>query len=187
MIDLLRMLAELYRPRPAEGRAPRAEPSLYDLLRLQGMIYEESKRIYDLLFDHVIAPSGMPAAGDEPAGAAPRADDLSELLRRAQLLLLKYPVAAQAAFAALIAEGRRFAATPEGAEWAAALAGSDLVRQGRRVWDAVTMNMLEENPNTVVPSAYLEALLRAARSTDLEGTLRRLHEATKEGPVGTIR
>ncbi|AUX28302.1 uncharacterized protein SOCE836_003720 [Sorangium cellulosum] len=101
--------------------------------------------------------------------------------------MLKHPVAAQAAFAALIAEGRRFAATPEGAEWAAALAGSDLVRRGRQVWDAVGMNMLEDDPDAILPSAYLEALLRAARSPDLEAALRGLYDATKGDPLGAAR
>src|ERR1700759_2472443 len=120
-----------------------------------------------------------PSAGGPSPGGPPSAQDdqLAPLLRGVQLLLLKHPVAAQAAFAALIAEGRRFAATPEGAEWSAALAGSDPGHRGRRVWDAVSLNMLEDDPATIIPSTYLEALLRAARSADLEGLLGRLHDA----------
>ena len=102
------------------------------------------------------------------------------LLRQVQLLLLRHPVAAQAAFKALIAEGRRFAATEEGAAWREALASSDLLRQLRRVWDAVSLNMLEDNPSTIVPSVYLEALLRAAKTADLDGLLQAIHKA----PVG---
>jgi hypothetical protein len=187
MIDLLRMLAELHRAPPAEGRAPPPGPSLFDLIRLQALIYEESRRIHDLLFDHAIAPAVRETLDGSAPRAGTREEELCDLLRRAQLLLLKHPVAAQAAFTALIAEGRRFAATPEGAEWAAALADSDVVRQGRRVWDAIAMNMLEEDPGTILPSAYLEALLQAARSSDLEGTLRGLYEATKGGLGGAAR
>src|SRR5437773_202597 len=105
MIDLLHKLAELYRAPPAHERAPHAGPSLFDVIRLQAMIYEESKRIHDLLFDHLIAPAVLPAADGEPAGAAAREEDLSGLLCRMQVALLKHPVAAQAAFSALVAEG----------------------------------------------------------------------------------
>src|SRR5580693_1180923 len=115
MIDLLRLLSPAAPP-PARA-APPSPPPLLDLIRLQAMMYEESRRIHDLLFDRLIAPAFRPA---EDAGEGAAEDGaLGEILRRAQLLLLKHPVAAQAAFAALIAEGRRFAATPEGAEWAA--------------------------------------------------------------------
>ncbi|WP_437317531.1 hypothetical protein [Sorangium sp. So ce385] len=181
MIDLLRMLPALYPAPPAEDGEGRERPALFDLIRLQAMIYEESRRLQDLLFERLLAPAARPAEGGEGAGAIPA------ILRRAQLLVLKHPVAAQAAFAALIAEGRRFAATPEGTEWAAALAGSDLVRRGRQVWDAVGMNMLEDDPDAILPSAYLEALLRAARSPDLEDALRGLYDAAKGDPLGAAR
>src|SRR5580692_407187 len=128
MIDLLRLLSPAAPP-PARAAQP-SPPPLFDLIRLQAMIYEESRRIHDLLFDRLIAPALRPAE-DAEEGPAPDTE-LSAILRRAQLVLLKHPVAAQAAYAALIAEGRRFAATPEGAEWAAALAGSEELRRGRR-------------------------------------------------------
>ncbi|WP_437570958.1 hypothetical protein [Sorangium sp. So ce542] len=185
MIDLLRMLPALYPAPPAEDGEDRERPALFDLIRLQAMIYEESRRLQDLLFERLLAPAARPAEGGDGAGAS--AGAIPAILRRAQLLVLKHPVAAQAAFAALIAEGRRFAATPEGAEWAAALAGSDLVRRGRQVWDAVGMNMLEDDPDAILPSAYLEALLRAARSPDLETALRGLYDAAKGDPLGAAR
>lgn len=185
MIDLLRMLPALYRAPPAEEGEPRERTSLFDLIRLQAMIYEESRRLQDLLLERLLAPAARPPEGSEEAGDS--AGPIPEILRRAQRLVLKHPVAAQAAFAALIAEGRRFAETPEGAAWAAALAGSDLVRRGRQVWDAVGMNMLEDDPDAILPSAYLEALLRAARSPDLEATLRGLYDAAKGDPLGAAR
>ena len=164
MIDLIRLLTEGHRASPAVE-----PPSLLDFIRRQALIFEESTRIHDLICERLLPPAAPEAAEVDPGDAA-----VAALLRRAQVLLLRHPIAAQAAFAALIAEGRRFAATPEGAEHAAALAGSDLVHKGRRVWDAVGMNLLEDDPATVVPSAYLEALFRAARSANLEGLLGRL-------------
>lgn len=177
MIEMLRVLAGAYRAPPAAGASPEA-PSLFDFIRLQALVHEESRRLRDLLFERLIAPA--PREADD-AATSTGDDELAGILRRAQLLLLKHPIAAQAAFAGLIAEGRRFAATPEGAEWSAALAGSELVHQGRRVWDAVSLNMLEDNPGTIIPSTYLEALLRAARAADLEGLLARLHDAPRAG------
>src|SRR4051794_40342864 len=59
-------------------------PSLFDWIRLQGLIYEESRRIQDIFFERIIAPGVRAAApresaapGSEPAapreGAAPDA------------------------------------------------------------------------------------------------------------------
>lgn len=174
MIELLRAMAE------GRGTTESPAPSLFDLMRLQAMVYEESKRAHDLLFAHLLgARRGPPPDGGE--------DELAELLRRVQLVLLQHPVAAQAAFRALMAEGRRFAATPEGAAWKAALAGSDVVRRAPRLWDAVSMSLLEDDAATVVPSAYLEALFRAVKSSDLEGLLGKLGETPHGGEHGDPR
>lgn len=168
MIDLLQAIAEAYRAKAAPS------PSLFEFMRLQAMLYEESKRAHDLLFGYLLgARRSATPDGHE--------DELAELLRHVQLVLFKHPVASQAAFAALMAEGRRFAATPEGASWKTALEGSNIVRNGRRLWDAVSMSMLEEDPATIVPSAYLEALLRAARSIDLEAILGKLDDPPSGG------
>ena len=96
------------------------------------------------------------------------------MLREAQYALLKHPVAAQAAFSALVAEGRQFAETPEGRAWSERLAGSQLMRQGRMVWEVATLKILEEASPRLLPSAYLEALVKASGSHELEGLLTRL-------------
>lgn len=174
MIDLLQAIAEAYRTKEA------AAPSPFELLRLQAMLYEESQRTHDLLLGSLSGAAGSAA----PEGPG---DELAELLRRVQRALFRHPVAAQAAFAALMAEGRRFAGTPEGAAWKAALEGSELARNGRRLWDALSMGMLEEDPATIVPSAYLEALLRAAASADLDALLGKLGAAPGGGERGAPR
>lgn len=212
MDELFRKIAEAYglgaarsapgasSPSSAPGapHAPRAPnlpplPSLFDLIRLQALIHEESLRIRDLVIERLIAPA-VHAAAHAPAGSPPgsakpdpRGAEIVDLLRRIQMTMLKHPIAAQAAFAALVAEGRRFAATPEGAEWREALASSELLTHTRRVWDAVSLNMLEDSPDTIIPSAYLEALLRAARSPELEELLRSLHHKTDGGRDGAAR
>jgi hypothetical protein len=102
------------------------------------------------------------------------------VLRAAQLLLLKYPVAGQAAFSALIAEGRRFAQTPEGEHWRRRLSRASLVHRARLVWEITTLWMLEEDPPHLLPSAYLDALCMAASSEELEPLLDQLFRATTE-------
>jgi hypothetical protein len=121
---------------------------------------------------------------DLVAGAVPRialrdpeAEEI-RALRAAQLLLLKYPVAGQAAFSALIAEGRRFAETPEGHRWERRLARSSLLHRARLVWEITTLWMLEEDPPHRLPSAYLDALFMAASSEELEPLLDRLFRET---------
>ncbi len=103
-----------------------------------------------------------------------REDDLVALLREAQCLLLKYPAAAQAAFKAFVAEGRTFAATPAGRWWVERLAGSDLVRRGRELWESSALNMLEESAPGVLPSSLMDAMVRAIMQSDLARVLQRL-------------
>jgi hypothetical protein len=158
---------------------PPASPPLFDSLRMQALVFEELRRIQHLLGERM-----LPAVEPGHEGAEPSLPEREQvqLLRRMQALLLQHPLAAQAAFSALLAEGRRFAATSEGAVWKEALAGSDLVRNGRLLWDVLSLNLLEEEPSTVVPSSYLEALFRAASSSNLEALMRRLREASEEEP-----
>jgi hypothetical protein len=102
-------------------------------------------------------------------------DPLVDVLRRASRLVLQHPIAAQAAFAALVAEGRRFAGTPDGSRWKAALAGSELVRGARVVWESSVLNVLEDDPDTLLPSVIVDAIVEAASRADLPGLLREVH------------
>lgn len=119
---------------------------------------------------------------DIPEFEARDEDGLFAALRQAQQLILRYPVASQALFAALVAEGRAFAETPDGAALRDRLAGSDLVRRGRVVWEVGTLNVLEEQPQTVLPSKVMEALARAASVPDLEPMLTRLFRLRSDAP-----
>jgi len=158
----------------ADPGAP-SSSSLFDSLRAQALVFEELRRIQQLLGERMLPPVAPREVG---AAEGSGESEQVELLRRLQVLLLQHPLSAQAAFTALLAEGRRFAATPEGAAWKSALAGSELVRNGRLLWDVLSLNLLEEEESTVVPSSYLEALFRAASSPDLEGLMRRLRDAS---------
>lgn len=110
----------------------------------------------------------------DPNGAGE--DELEALLTELQLAIVSHPIAAQALFRALVAEGRAFAATPEGMRWAAHLADSPLVQRGRMVWDVTTLRMLDDDPATVLPSTLVDALVRTTALETLEPFLSRLFE-----------
>lgn len=102
--------------------------------------------------------------GDRPG------DDASvALLREAQAVLVKYPIAAQAAFAALVREGRCFAATDEGRVWKSRLAGSSLLARARTLFEGLAGGLLDER-GRALPSAYADALIRTL-DRDLERVL----------------
>lgn len=104
-------------------------------------------------------------------------DHVLQGLRELQLAVLAHPAAARGLFAALVAEGRRFAATPEGRRWNEVLVRSDLVRRVRMAWDASTLEQLahpDGAESAVLPSVILDAMVGAAQSPALEKLLTRL-------------
>jgi hypothetical protein len=106
--------------------------------------------------------------------------ETDDLLRALQMVLLKHPLAAQAAFSALIAEGRKFGETPEGRQWRARLSRSKLAQRGRVVWEVATLNMLRESPGEEegpLPSALVDGFLRAASDPELEPMLSKVFES----------
>ncbi len=92
------------------------------------------------------------------------------ILQSLQSILLRHPIAFQAAFSALVAEGRAFAETPEGRVLKARLENSSLVQQLRYVFDLTTFSLLECDSPTLLPSAYIDTLFMLSgheRSDDL--------------------
>jgi hypothetical protein len=79
-------------------------------------------------------------------------------LQSLQSALLRHPIACQAAFSTLVAEGRIFEKTPEGRELRARLENSSLVRELRYVFDLTTFSLLERDPSDILPSAYVDTL-----------------------------
>jgi hypothetical protein len=94
-------------------------------------------------------------------------DELGDVLREAQLALLRHPTVAQALLRAFLAEGRRFAETPAGRRWKRRLAGSDLVRRGQVAWERSSLGLLEEQSATVLPSMLLDAMVSALSTGEL--------------------
>jgi hypothetical protein len=91
-------------------------------------------------------------------------DAATRVLRRLQALVLKHPVAAKAAFSALVAEGRAFAQTPEGKVWQDRLIRSELLHRARLVLDFPGLSMLELDSSATLPSAYLDTVFMLASS-----------------------
>jgi hypothetical protein len=88
-----------------------------------------------------------------------------------RLALWHHPQAVRAALRALHAEGLRFALTPAGADWRRRLAGSDLARYGRMIWEIYGMNAALGEDGGLLPSAWLDALVIASKDPRLEELL----------------
>jgi hypothetical protein len=142
------------------------------------MILEEITRIQSLVAKRLPSLDEVQAA----AGPPDETTDPIAVLSRAQMLLAKHPFAAQAAFSALVAEGRRFAQTEEGRALREALISSDTLYRARRVWESTTLNMLEEDPRATLPTAFLDVLVRFARSPDAAKLEADLQAVAQGGP-----
>jgi hypothetical protein len=94
-----------------------------------------------------------------------------QVIRRLQAFVLKHPVAAKAAFSALVEEGLAFAKTPEGKMWREKLADSDLLHRARLVLDLPGLALLERQTETAYPSAYLDAIFMLASALRPDGLM----------------
>jgi hypothetical protein len=154
--------------RDAIDRREAAPPTL-DLLRAQLLIYEELRAIGALASR---SSAGAAALFVEASSSDPDVRGLAQL----HSLLVAHPAASQAAFAALVAEGRRFAATERGRQWQDAFAASPLMARLRRIFEEVSLNMFEEDGTTVLPSTYVEMLAQALDATQLPRLIARWRE-----------
>jgi hypothetical protein len=105
-------------------------------------------------------------------------DGLKSVVIELQRLMLKYPVAMQAAYRALVAEGRRFAATDEGRAWQARLEASPAVSRAQALWEAATFNALDAEGESPLPTALVDMVAYAISRGDLEIWLARFTELT---------
>jgi hypothetical protein len=174
------LLAEVHAARV--GAPPPSPPAPSD----PAPIIRDARRIFGLMegLHRVQAKVAALVFGAEIAAPDPPGDDLDlavlSLMRRAARLVLEHPIATQAAFAALVAEGRAFARTDEGARYEAALRRSPAIERSFRAFEMLTGNVLLENPSVVLPSGYLDLLVQAAEIRDLGPYFRRL--LTDEDP-----
>ena len=105
-------------------------------------------------------------------------DALAHCLRDGQRLLNSSPELARIAVQACVAEGRRFAQTPEGARWKEALSRSELMGRGRLIWKAYGLDVLLEDAPELVPLDWLDSFVALIGNADLEALVAAL---TAEG------
>lgn len=103
-----------------------------------------------------------------------------DIFRRVHDILFAHPGATQAIFKALVAEGRKFARTQEGAELACRLHGSELAARGRTAWEVVGMSAFTEHEHGL-PSVVLNEFARAIAIDGLERTLAQLFDEANTG------
>jgi hypothetical protein len=141
---------------------------------LLGML-AELEQIRELTLDLIDreAPQLHPAPPDEAGGTERTAFDLLVGARRA---VLGNPAAARGLHDLLVAEGCRYANTPRGARLRDALVASEAVENLRRVWEMLSLNVLDgpAAPNAA-PDAWAELLTDAVIGHGLdESVLARL-------------
>lgn len=108
----------------------------------------------------------------DPVSPVPRDELVDQALHQLARAIVKHPLAAQAAYRALVREGRAFAATDEGRRVRAGLARSELAARLRTAWQLVTFGMLEgDAPPGAIPSVLVEALVQAVFRSRFEARL----------------
>ncbi|TFV58858.1 hypothetical protein E4P42_10165 [Mycobacterium sp. PS03-16] len=121
----------------------------------------ELERLRELTLDLIErdAPRLLPAPPDESSGTERAVFDLLVGARRA---VLGSPTAARRVHDLLVAEGRRYADTPEGARLRDGLIASEAVENLRRVWETVSLNVLDgpAAPHSA-PTAWAELVADA--------------------------
>jgi hypothetical protein len=120
---------------------------------------------------------------EEPEeGEGEERDALRTVIETLQLTVLKHPVASQAAYRALVAEGRRFATTPEGRAWRERLECSPEVARLRSVWEVGTFNALTTTDTAALPAPLIDLIAQLASRTDLERATVALSDAASSMP-----
>jgi hypothetical protein len=114
---------------------------------------------------------GVERDHDIPTIRLPAVEAHVQMIRRLQAIVLKHPLAANAVFAALIAEGLAFARTPEGKLWRDKLAGSELLHRARLLLDFPGLSILERDEEQTLPSGYLDAIFMFASGRALLDSL----------------
>jgi hypothetical protein len=137
---------------------------------LIGML-AEMERIRELTLDLVEqqTPRLVPAPPDEADGPERTAFDVLLGVRRA---VLGNPAAARRVHDILVAEGRRYANTPRGARLRDGLVASEAVENLRRVWEMLSLNVLDgPAPPNGAPDAWADLLADAVIGRGLDESI----------------
>ncbi|HXO82198.1 MAG TPA: hypothetical protein VN856_20185 [Mycobacterium sp.] len=137
---------------------------------LVGML-TELERIRGLTLDLVerSVPPLLPAPPTDADGAERTVFELLLGVRRA---VLGNPAAARGLHDLLVAEGRRYADTTAGAELRDALAASQAVDNLRRIWETLSLNVLDgPAESNAVPDAWADLLADAIIGRGLDDSV----------------
>jgi len=137
-------------PQP-EGR-PAPDP------RVLGLLVAEVERLRDAL-RAAGSPMSRATARPLPADLSEDEQRVVELLGRVREMVLSQPGVGHALTSFLVAEGRRFAATDDGAAWLAVLRDAPEVERLRQIWEATTLNVFDDHTDQAgVPDAWVDLL-----------------------------
>lgn len=131
----------------------------------------ELERIRELTLDAVerSAPRLLPTPPDDEPGAQRALFDLLLAARRA---VFGNPAAARALHDMLVREGRRYATTPDGARLREGLIASEAVENLRRVWETVSLNVLDGPVSDAgVPEGWTDLLADAVIGQGLDDSI----------------
>lgn len=137
---------------------------------LIGML-AELERVRELTIDLIEqqAPQLLPPPPVEGTGTE---RTMYELLIGARRAVLGNPAAARGLHDLLIAEGRRYAATPDGVQLRDALIASEAVENLRRVWETLSLNVLDgPAASGAAPEAWAELLADAVVGRGLDDAI----------------
>ncbi len=122
----------------------------------------------------------MKARARKPASARQKRVQTEEqevdALAAVQRIIFKYPMATQAAFSALVAEGRRFATTSEGRNLALRLTRAKEMHRARMLWEVLSMSAFTERYDGPLPSLFVDTLVRTLKTQHLEPLLTRIFQ-----------
>jgi hypothetical protein len=135
-------------PRPA------ADP------RALGMLVAEVERFRDAALRAAGPPSPARETRELPDDLSDEERRVVELLVRVRELVLSQPAVGHAVTTFLLAEGRRFSTTSEGARWLVNLRDAPEVERLRQIWEATTLNVFDdEHDEHGVPEAWVDLII----------------------------
>jgi hypothetical protein len=133
------------------GRPPPPDP------RALGLLVAELERLRNAALRAAGSSSSRGNARPLPADLSDDERRLVELLGRVRECVLSQPAIGNAITSFLVAEGRLFAATDEGADWLLALRDTPEVERLRQIWEAMTLNVFDDDADPAgVPDAWVD-------------------------------
>jgi hypothetical protein len=138
---------------PEVARQPTPDP------RALGMLVAEVERLRDAALRAARRPALQQKARPLPADLSDKECHLVELLGRLREVALSQPAVGHAITSFLVAEGRRFATTDDGARWLEVLRDSPEVERLRQIWEATTLNVFDDESDAPgVPNAWVDLI-----------------------------